>query len=86
MELEDLGDDFNEAPAGRHAYAELHFYTTQLHSVYKYSGFKIVLLLVLQLLPSHPHPPWEGGVTRGEGQAGGGEMSEEVSVPGVRLL
>ena len=60
--------------------------------MYKYSGFKIVLL-VLQLLPSHPHhhphplslhPPTmgEGAVTGGGGQAGGGE----VSVPGARLL
>ena len=54
MDLGELGDDFNEAPTGRHAYTNVFLYHFITFCMYKYSGFKTVLLLVLQLLlPPH---------------------------------
>ena len=53
MDLGELGDDFNEAPTGRHAYTELHFYTTWLHSAYT----SIQASRLSSFLPCSSSPP-----------------------------
>ena len=88
MDLEDLGDDFNEPPlVGMHT---LSYISIPLDYILHIQVFRLQdcppSCSAAPPLPHPPRPPREGGVTGGEGQAGGGEVPEEVSVPGVRLL